>query len=474
MAARDLPLLPLPITHAPHGHILTNTAVWSPDGAWLVYDVRSDGAGSLFDGTRIERVHVDSGRVEVLYESTNGACCGVATYHPTKEDVVFILGPEHPTPEWQYSACHRQGVIVNTTRPQEIRLLDARDLTPPFTSGALRGGTHVHVFSGDGKFVSFTYDDHTLAELETISPSPVLRGGVRGGVEFCNRSEEPSLSPSQSTGRGIIDRNQRNVGVSLIGKPVTVPRSHPRNHDGETFSVLVTKTVNHPQPGSDDISRAYEDAWIGAQGYRRQDGSRQAHALAFLGDVVTPDGKTITELFVVDLPDDLAVEGAEPLTGTATRRPAPPLGTVQRRLTFTANQQYPGVQGPRHWPRSAPDGSQIAFLMRDDNGQAQLWTISPTGGAPRQITRAPIDIASAYSWHPDGRHVAALADGSVWLIDTTSGETRRLTAAASEEFWPRGEACVFSPDGCRIAYVQPVRRGGATYNQIFVVATGLG
>jgi Tol biopolymer transport system component len=56
------------LTFRPHGHILTNTGVWSPDGRWIVYDVRSDPAGSVFDGTRIERVHADSGQVEVLYE----------------------------------------------------------------------------------------------------------------------------------------------------------------------------------------------------------------------------------------------------------------------------------------------------------------------------------------------------------------------------------------------------------------------
>ncbi len=434
MTARHQSQLPRQITHSPHGHILTNTAVWSPNAEWLVYDVRSDPAGTIFDGKRIERVHVDSGRVEVLYESQNGACCGVATYHPTREDVVFILGPEHPTSDWQYSACHRQGVVVNTTRPQEIYSLDARDLTPPFTLGALRGGTHVHVFSGDGKFVSFTYDDHILADLGEI---------------------------------------QRNVGVSLVDQPVTVPRSHPRNHDGKTFSVLVTKTANNPQPGSNEICRAYEDAWIGTQGYVRSDGSRQTHALAFLGDVVTADGQTITELFVVDLPHDITVEGTGPLAGTETGRPAPPLGTMQRRLTFTDDRKYPGLQGPRHWPRSPSDGSLIAFLMRDDNGHVQLWTISPNGGAPSQITQQPFDIASAFTWHHDGVHVVAIAAGSVWLINTTSEETQRLTIAASEKFSPRGEACVFSPDGRRIAYVQPVHRDGATYNQIFVVETGL-
>ena len=37
---------------------------------------------------------------------------------------------------------------------------------------------------------------------------------------------------------------------------------------------------------------------------------------------------------------------------------------------------------PRHWVRSNPEGTQIAFLMRDDNGIVQLWLISP-GAASR-------------------------------------------------------------------------------------------
>src|SRR5438045_3042383 len=90
------------ITHAPHGHILTNVNVWSPDCRRIVYDVRSDADGSSFDGTRIESVDVETGAIHVLYESTRGACCGVATWHPFEDRVVFILGPEDPTPDWSY------------------------------------------------------------------------------------------------------------------------------------------------------------------------------------------------------------------------------------------------------------------------------------------------------------------------------------------------------------------------------------
>src|SRR5690349_12905041 len=170
------------LTTAPHGHILSNANVWSLDGEWIVYDVRSDAAGSQFDGTRIERVHVASGRVEVLYESERGAHCGVASYSPVDDRVAFILGPENPTPDWEYAFHHRQGVIVDAARPGEAKNLDARDIVAPFTPGALRGGTHVHIFSGDGQWISFTYDDHVLT------------------------TRDPA-------GQG--DPNQRNVGVAV-------------------------------------------------------------------------------------------------------------------------------------------------------------------------------------------------------------------------------------------------------------------
>ena len=77
------------LTSNPGGRILTNIGVWSPDGKWIAYDTRSDAAGDLFDGTRIEAVHVDTKETRVLYESKNGANCGVVTWHPKEPKVVF-------------------------------------------------------------------------------------------------------------------------------------------------------------------------------------------------------------------------------------------------------------------------------------------------------------------------------------------------------------------------------------------------
>jgi WD40 repeat protein len=428
------------ITDRPVGHILTNTNVWSPDGKWIVYDTRSDTAGEKFGGNTIEVVNVENREVREVFRARNGAHCGVATFSPKDNRVIFILGPEHPTDDWKYCAWHRQGMLVDVDHPDVARELDACDLTPPFTVGALRGGTHVHVFDGDGSWVSFTYEDHLLATLDSDSSS----------------------QPHES--------NQRNVGVSVPGVPVSVSRDHPRNHDGTAFSVLVTRTVDSPPPGSDEISKAFEDAWIGTNGYMRTDGTRQRHAIAFQGNVVAANGKTIAEVFVVDIPENIAQTRDDAITGTATTRPAPPHGVIQRRLTFTADRAHPGIQGPRHWLRSSPDGSRIAFLMRDDTGIVQLWTISPNGGQPRQITHNPFDIRSAFSWSPDGKWIAYIADNSVFVGDTATGDATRLTPRSNDSTAPRPEACVFSPDGNRIAYVRTVARDGKTLNQIFVVA----
>lgn len=426
------------ITSAPHGHVLTNVGVWSPDARWIVYDVRSAADGGVFDGTRIERVEVETGRVEVLHESRDGACCGVATCSPVDDRVVFIAGPERPTPDWSYGPAHRQGVVVHAGRAGPAERLDARDLVAPFTPGALRGGSHVHVFSPDAALVSFTYED---AVLDDRKPS---------GAEA----------------------NRRGVAVSLCGRPVRVPRSHPRNHDGSGFSVMVTALTDEPRPGSDQIGRAIEEAWVGRAGYRRTDGGWQRRALAFQGEVVLADGRRAMEVFVVDLPDDadaFTTAGADPLAGTATRRPRPPRGVVQRRLTFTADRSHPGLQGPRHWLRSSPDGTRIGFLMRDDEGVVRLFTVSPAGGEPEPISRGPHAIDSAFTWSPCGRWIACVIDGSVSVVAVSNGAVQRLTPRMPTK-GPRPEACVFSPDGRRIAYCREVAAGdGRDWNQVFVV-----
>jgi Tol biopolymer transport system component len=172
----------------------------------------------------------------------------------------------------------------------------------------------------------------------------------------------------------------------------------------------------------------------------------------------------------------MTIAGEQPLAGTPTRRPAPPRGVTQRRLTFTADRRHPGIEGPRHWLRSSPDGSRIAFLMRDALGEVQIFTVSPGGGEPVQVTHDDWNVASSFTWSPDGRRIAYVADGSVFVVDVASGASTRLTDRTIFAP-PRPEACVFSADGRRIAFMRSVAgrstpSGGPmaeSHNQIFVV-----
>ncbi len=501
-------------TYTPHGHILTHAQVWSPDGRWLVYDVRSDAMGEVFDGSRIEAVDTLTGEIRVLHQTRHGAHCGVATFSAASNQVAFIRGPQHPTGDWSYAPYHREGIVVKFDQVEAAAgnegsdgsdgsNLDARDIVAPYTPGALRGGTHVHLFSADGRWVSFTYEDHVLATAQAAG-------------------QTSDAGPLGAAGQPGIEPNQRNVGISIAGRPVCVPRSHQRNHDGTHFSMLVTRTHASPVPGSDQIQRACEEAWVGTHGYHRPDSTRQRRALAFQGEVITAAGLPIREVFVVDLPDDLialcdeeiasvnnvtassnnittsarnlATSTASPdhlIQGTASTMPRPPRGITQRRLTFTHDRKHPGIQGPRHWLRSSPDGQRIAFLMKDDAGVVQLFTVQPWAGQAKagpsqgghskggqaqagpsqpgdiqQVTHIQQSIASAFTWHPDGSRIACVIDRSVCTVDVVTGQVTRLTQrTANEAAAPSPLACVYSPDGRRIAYLRKV--GGWT--QVFTV-----
>jgi len=402
------------LTFAPRYHQLTNTRTWTPDGQWLVFDVRPSGAS--FTGETIERVNIHSGETEVVYRATDGAHVGVVTVHPHEERYVFIHGPENPDASWHYDFHHRRGVV---THQSETRNLDAMDITPPFMPGALRGGSHVHVYSPNGEYVSFTYNDHVLHELD------------------------PAL-------------DLRNVGVAAPFGPVTPFGHHPREYAGSHWCVLVSKTTPAPKPGSDEINRAYEEGWAGND------------RLAFIGDTLSLSGEKIPELFIVDLPKGESgwkQAGDVPLCGSESIMPAPPAGVVQRRLTFTHDRAFPGlVNTPRHWVRCNPQGETIAFLMRDEAGVVQLWLIAPDGSGLRQLTQCN-GIQSAFNWHPSGKWLGFVLEDRIAVCDAQSGEIRFLTT--HHENPPSGDAIVFSPTGEHLAWMQET--GG--YRQLWMVST---
>lgn len=408
------------ITSGDTNHILTHFGVWSPEGDWIYYDVRS--VDDQFDGNRIERVQTRSREVEVIYQAERGAKVGVVTASPIDDRIVFIHGPEDPTEHWRYAAYHRRGVVMNHNRPETVSNLDARDIVDPFTAGALRGGSHVHVFNRLGTAVSFTYEDHVLA----------------------------------TTKLGDAEQNQRNVGVSFPIGPVTAPKTNPRNHDGTHFTVLVTRTWDQPQPNSDQIDRAYEDAWLNER------------SIVFIGDTASESGKRVPELFVVSIPSDPTIAGGTPLQGTSRHRPAPPAGTTQTRLTRTHHRRYPGLAvDVRHWPLSDSCGETIAMLMRDYDGIVQLWLIQADGTGLRQLTHGRHPVASAFSWRRDNQAIACVIGHAVCEVEVSTGRTIALTEP-SRHGPPSPTAVVYSPDGRSVAFTRDVTVAGVRRSHIFI------
>ncbi len=423
------------LTTAPKGHTVHHTQVFSKDGRWVVYDTRNDDTQIGRTGS-IELVNVHTGEVRVVYRTANqtlhGPGVGAATFSPVQDRVLFIHGIRNADASRPYSMTRRTGVAINIDHPGEPIFMDARDVVPPFTKGALRGGTHSHSWSRDGQWISFTYNDYVMEQL----------------------------AKSDTTVQDL-----RTVGIMVPGKVEVAQDGQLENNDGEYFSVIITDVTEHPRPGSDEIDKAFDECWIGEKGYQKPDGSWQDKAIAFQGNVRNEREETVTEVFVVDLPADPTVAGdGQPLEGTAVSRPGVPLGATQRRITYTAN----GVKGPRHWLRTTPDGSLVCFLAEDERGIIQLFGVSPNGGAIRQLTDHDFPIQGPFNIDPTGQWIAYPADNSVFIAVLATGDTYRITDRFGDDNRPVG-APNWSPDGKAIAYNRYVGEGENRFLQVFLL-----
>lgn len=423
------------LTVAPQGHTIHHTQVFSSDGQWVVYDTRNDDTKIGSTG-RIEMVNVHTSEVRLLYAVPNqteyGPGVGAATFSPAGDTVVFIHGIRNAAASRPYTLTRRTAAAIEVANPGSLILMDARDIDPPFTPGALRGGTHAHSWSGDGQWLSFTYNDWVMEQLAR---------------------EDASV------------QDLRMVGVMVPGRVAVGYDAALESHGGERFSVVVTRVTENPKPGSDEIDRTFDECWIGTAGYRQADESWQPRAIAFQGNIRTAAGETVTEVFVVDLPEDVGVAvPGDPLEGTVRSRPGVPAGVIQRRLTFTQK----GIRGPRHWLRTTPDGSAVLYLSEDSAGRVQVYSVPTIGGEPVQVTHNAFDVAGQFNVHPKGDWIVYPADNSLFITRIADGTTQRITPRLADGTTPVG-AAHWSPDGEKIIYSRYVGEGDARYLQLFLL-----
>jgi hypothetical protein len=417
--------------------------VFSPDGKWIVYDTRNDDT-HISRTAAIEKVNIETGEIVRLYTTQNqtvhGPGVGAVAWHPHQGKIIFIHGLLNCDEKNPYGFTRRFGAIVDTDKSLARVHAEARSIEAPLVPGALRGGTHAHTWSGDGTWISFTYNDHLMA---------LQQNATAGAV-----------------------KDLRTIGVMAPLKKVKVAAETAEEFSGEYFTVVAATVVDQPTPGSDQIDRAFDECWIGNDGYLRKDGSKQKRAIAFQGNVINADGTLITEVFVADIPDDItqATEGL-PIQGTLTTRPNVPAGLTQRRITFTAARKHPGLQGPRFRLRTSPDGSVIYFLMKDEADIVQIFSVSSVGGAGEvQLTNFKQSVQAQFNVSPNGKHLSCVAGNIVWTVEIVTGKAVQLTTAETDNNAPVGGA-LWRHDSKALVYNRYVGDGENRYLQIFKLET---
>ncbi|HEU0123916.1 MAG TPA: DUF3748 domain-containing protein [Bryobacteraceae bacterium] len=284
------------LTQEARNHALDNNDNFSAGDRFLCFDIRGSGQA-------IMKADAKTGEETLIYGP--GPQVVAASYVPGSDSVVFIHGPIGQP----YAKTNRRGAEVDVNG--KMHYLDYRDIASPVTPpGAHRGGTHRHEYSGNGKRVAFTYDDHLLPAygrtIGMLVPHPKAPGGV----------------------------------------------SH-------WFTVLVPVVPEaSAKPG--DLVMAASDSWVGKQGLMR----------GFIGKVKETDGSFKNSLFVVDVPANVDVTTA--FAGDATHYPTPPNGVRVRRLT-TTEVSAGNVRGSSDgkwisYLASAGDGSKQIFVISSKGG----------------------------------------------------------------------------------------------------------
>jgi tricorn protease len=147
---------------------------------------------------------------------------------------------------------------------------------------------------------------------------------------------------------------------------------------------------------------------------------------------------------------------------------------------------HPGVE---LFAKFSPDGRSIAFTAQYD-GDEQVYVVSSSGGAPRQLTWYPSGAPRAerwgydnqvYGWTRDGSRILFRAQRGSWTLGQTQLYTVSPNGGSAVALpMPLAGSGAYSPDGKRIVYskvfrdFRPEKRysgGQANYLAIFDFAS---
>jgi Tol biopolymer transport system component len=132
-----------------------------------------------------------------------------------------------------------------------------------------------------------------------------------------------------------------------------------------------------------------------------------------------------------------------------------------------APQRIPLDEAIEYAPALSPDGTQVAYIRIDDEGNSQLWTAKVDGTAQKQVTVSLPGgrvASSGPAWSPDGSRLAFAAGMpgalSLWVMGANGQNLQRVTTSPSSDIDP-----AWSPDGKQLAFL----RGSSPANELMIV-----
>ncbi|MGH8114498.1 MAG: prolyl oligopeptidase family serine peptidase [Rhodanobacteraceae bacterium] len=183
-----------------------------------------------------------------------------------------------------------------------------------------------------------------------------------------------------------------------------------------------------------------------------------------------------------------------------------------RVLDLGDRRMVTAAQGLRdlHSPRWAPDSRTLAFIAVVGKETPQIYTVSATGGTPRQLGDAPQGVEQ-FAWAPNGHTLVYVTPGPsplttserrtrhdlftihdddylihkqtvpshLWLLDVATSRTRQLTfgqtsmVEVTPPFGGGVSAPVWSADGNWIAYTQQATPDDSDSDRTRIVAVNV-
>ena len=96
------------------------------------------------------------------------------------------------------------------------------------------------------------------------------------------------------------------------------------------------------------------------------------------------------------------------------------------------------VGNDNRYPHYSPDGIKIALTSQPIGKQSQIWIMNSDGFNRKQFTNEGVEVEAGvpFSWDPTGRFIVftkyrfdkwPLQNGTLWTLDTNTGQQRQLT-----------------------------------------------